>query len=139
MCRTNAYSYNYSAPLVSTNFHPTGWSQAKGNALQAPMGHAGEFDWPTYLATTGATAVPPHLLSGGGGGAVVVGMKLEAVDVQNPLLTCVASVVKVEGTGAAAGTTITVSFDGWGDRLPLPARHIISPRRDTYIVPPPCV
>ena len=52
--------------------------------------------WDTYLARTGATAVPPRAFKPRSPVGFKAGMKLECVDPRNPQLIRVASVLTVK-------------------------------------------
>jgi hypothetical protein len=59
-------TYDYRAPLDSSDLRPIGWMKRHGSQLprqlQPPRGHAGAFDWDEYLRSLNAQAVDPNLL-----------------------------------------------------------------------------
>lgn len=98
----------------STDLHPNGYCEHKGELLQPPLGFMGNpSSWNTFLKRTKSTASfapasffkpePPTPTAN----FFEVGMKLEAVDRKNAQLICPATV------GAIDKDQIHVEFDGW--------------------------
>lgn len=99
------FCYHIKSPCI----FPAGFCDEKGIPLTPPKGYeAGTFAWSRYLAETGnvpATQslfnhyVPLH--------GFVTGMKIEAADLMDPRLVCIATLAKV------VGRLLKVHFDGW--------------------------
>ncbi|XP_037073900.1 lethal(3)malignant brain tumor-like protein 2 [Pollicipes pollicipes] len=90
------FCYHASSPYI----FPPGFCRTVGVALTPPHGHAADtFSWEAYLASQpGAQAAPP-------------GQRLEAVDLMDPQLVCVATVA------AVVGRLLRIHFDGWEERF----------------------
>ncbi|XP_066521367.1 lethal(3)malignant brain tumor-like protein 2 isoform X2 [Hoplias malabaricus] len=88
---------------------PSGYCQNNDIPLTLPPGydHA-TFTWPKYMEETGAVAAPRRLFNTDPAGhGFVPGMKLEAVDLMEPRLVCVATVQR------CVGRLLLLHFDGW--------------------------
>jgi len=106
--------------VTSTSVFPAGYCRENGVKVQGPEGFvdaSGQFQWSKYLEHCDAIAAPSKLfqcnrtsLMNGPMHQFKVGMKLEAVDLLNPHLICVATVVK-----CMAGSLLQIHFDGWVD------------------------
>eukprot|EP00117_Sycon_ciliatum_P024546 scpid10559/ scgid4377/ Lethal(3)malignant brain tumor-like protein 1; L(3)mbt protein homolog; L3MBTL1 len=118
-------SYNYWCDLTDKDIHPVGWCAANHTALQPPHGLAFG-GWESYLARNNYKRVPigaftnlqkSGMITSNEATAplssainnVSVGMRLEAVDIQNPSMTCVASISAVD----VRANTVEIYFDGW--------------------------
>lgn len=103
--------YDFWVNADSADIRPTGWCKDHNHKLHPPKGHSEtEFDWETYLQSTGSHAAPPTLFAYRAADCGFrVGMKLEAVDRKNPGLVCVASVADV------INNRFLVHFDNWDD------------------------
>ncbi|KAJ3631401.1 hypothetical protein MTP99_012530 [Tenebrio molitor] len=99
------FCYHIKSPCI----FPVGFCEKYGIPLTPPKSYDPEtFTWTTYLAETNNEAASPELFSSyiplhG----FVPGMKIEAADLMDPRLVCVATVAKV------AGRLLKVHFDGW--------------------------
>ncbi|XP_044733655.1 polycomb protein Sfmbt [Chrysoperla carnea] len=99
------FCYHISSPCI----FPVGFCEMNSIPLTPPKGYdASTFNWIRYLQETNNIAapeclfardIPPHNFK--------VGMKLEAADLMDPRLVCVATISRV------VGRLIKVSFDGW--------------------------
>lgn len=99
------FCYHARSPCI----FPVGFCESHGIPLTPPKGYETyTFTWRSYLAATNeipATAVlfdtyvPSH--------GFAVGMKIEAADLMDPKLVCVATISKV------VGRLLRVHFDGW--------------------------
>ncbi|XP_028843837.1 lethal(3)malignant brain tumor-like protein 2 isoform X2 [Denticeps clupeoides] len=88
---------------------PTGYCQKHNIPLTLPPGYdPATFTWPKYLEETTSVAAPRRLFNTDEvGHGFVTGMKLEAVDLMEPRLVCVATVRRCEGR------LLLLHFDGW--------------------------
>lgn len=99
------FCYHSTSPCI----FPVGFCESNQIALTPPKGYdPATFNWKDYLQETNNTAapeslfireIPPHNFN--------IGMKLEAADLMDPRLVCVATISRV------VGRLIKVSFDGW--------------------------
>ncbi|XP_019866185.1 polycomb protein Sfmbt isoform X2 [Aethina tumida] len=101
------FCYHVKSPCI----FPVGFCERSGIPLTPPMGYGQAlFNWTQYLRDTNNEAAEPSCfnnyvpLHG-----FVAGMKIEAADLMDPRLVCVATVAKV------AGRILKVHFDGWED------------------------
>ncbi|XP_041669998.1 lethal(3)malignant brain tumor-like protein 4 isoform X2 [Cheilinus undulatus] len=103
--------YDFWENADSAHIRPAGWCKDNNHKLHPPKGQSeAEFDWPSYLQSTGSEAAPPTLFTRGTAScSFTMGMKLEAVDRKNPGLVCVASVADV------IDDHFLVHFDNWDD------------------------
>uniref|UniRef100_A0A3Q3JH69 SAM domain-containing protein n=1 Tax=Monopterus albus TaxID=43700 RepID=A0A3Q3JH69_MONAL len=103
--------YDFWVNADSADIRPTGWCKDHNHKLHPPKGEHRklQFDWETYLQSTGSHAAPPTLFAYRADCGFRVGMKLEAVDRKNPGLVCVASVADV------INNRFLVHFDNWDD------------------------
>ncbi|XP_054260917.1 polycomb protein Sfmbt isoform X2 [Macrosteles quadrilineatus] len=99
------FCYHMSSPYI----FPAGFCASNSIPLSPPKAwENAQFDWAEYLKTTGTTAAPLHLFNREiPNHGFVVGMKLEAVDLMEPRLVCVATVSRV------IGRLLKIHFDGW--------------------------
>lgn len=90
---------------------PIGFCEKNDIALKVPHGYDSRtFSWPEYLKATRAKAAPAHLFNYEyPGHRFSPNMKLEAVDLMQPSLVCVATVRR------CVGRLLLVHFDGWDD------------------------
>uniref|UniRef100_A0A4W4FI38 Lethal(3)malignant brain tumor-like protein 2 n=1 Tax=Electrophorus electricus TaxID=8005 RepID=A0A4W4FI38_ELEEL len=88
---------------------PTGYCQSNDIALTLPPGYdQATFTWPKYLEETASVAAPRRLFNTDyTGHGFAPGMKLEAVDLMEPRLVCVATVQR------SVGRLLLLHFDGW--------------------------
>ncbi|KAF6037969.1 MBTD1 [Bugula neritina] len=93
---------------TSASILPIGYCDTHDIPLTPPKGHVGKFVWQQYLKDTKSRAAPVacfttrppnHMFK--------VGMKLEAVDLIDPRLICVATVAQ------CVGRLLKIHFDGW--------------------------
>ncbi|KAK2715445.1 MBT domain-containing protein 1-like [Artemia franciscana] len=104
---TNRFCFH----ITNFNLFYVGFCEENGITINPPYGYKkGNFRWTNYLKNTHSKPVTkdmiqreehPH--------DFVIGMKLEAVDLMNPYLICVATVVNV------IGRLLRIRFDGWGE------------------------
>jgi len=118
----DAESKCYIHHYTSTSVFPAGYSRQNNVRVQGPEqfhdnNGAGHFMWSKYLDSCDAIAAPSKLFqcerttpTSNPCHQFKVGMKLEAVDLLNPHLICVATVVK-----CMAGSLLQIHFDGWVD------------------------
>ncbi|KAJ8927176.1 hypothetical protein NQ314_020452 [Rhamnusium bicolor] len=99
------FCYHVKSPCI----FPVGFCEKYNIPLTPPRGYdQTSFNWPTYLQQTNNRPADPSLfntyvpLHG-----FVPGMKIEAADLMDPRLVCVATVAKV------VGRLLKVHFDGW--------------------------
>ncbi|XP_051968451.1 lethal(3)malignant brain tumor-like protein 2 isoform X1 [Xyrauchen texanus] len=88
---------------------PVGYCQNNNINLTLPPGYVQEtFTWHKYLEEVGAVAAPQRLFNTDAAGhGFTTGMKLEAVDLMEPRLVCVATVRR------CVGRLLLLHFDGW--------------------------
>ncbi|XP_042559100.1 lethal(3)malignant brain tumor-like protein 2 isoform X2 [Clupea harengus] len=88
---------------------PTGYCDKNDIPLTLPPGHQlATFSWVKYLEESGAVAAPKRLFNTDEvGHGFIRGMKLEAVDLMEPRLVCVATVQR------CVGRLLLLHFDGW--------------------------
>ncbi|KHN84700.1 MBT domain-containing protein 1 [Toxocara canis] len=91
---------------------PVGYCEKYGIKLKGPQGE-GKFDWKSHLKQSKSVAAPDVLFDDDEQPAILnkfkVGAKLEAVDMCEPHLICVATVA------AHKGRLLQIKFDGWDD------------------------
>ncbi|KAH8383657.1 hypothetical protein KR009_009942 [Drosophila setifemur] len=138
--------YDFWVNADSQDIFPPGWCDETLRVLQAPNGYCSErFSWSRYLVKTGVKAAPRALFTHlnmtpqtGIRNGFVVGMRLEAEDLNDTGKICVATVADI------LDERIRVHFDGWDDCYDLWV-HISSPYihpcgwhegRQQLIVPP---
>lgn len=99
------FCYHVKSPCI----FPVGFCQRNNIPLTPPKGYNQHtFNWDDYLFRTGAQAADPslfntHIPYHG----FRVGMKIEAADLMDPRLVCVATIARV------VGRLLKVHFDGW--------------------------
>uniref|UniRef100_A0A6Q2XMN2 Lethal(3)malignant brain tumor-like protein 2 n=1 Tax=Esox lucius TaxID=8010 RepID=A0A6Q2XMN2_ESOLU len=88
---------------------PIGYCQKHNIQLTPPPGYDWKtFTWAKYLEDKGAVAAPARLFNTDGSGhGFAQNMKLEAVDLMDPRLVCVATVRR------CVGRLLLLHFDGW--------------------------
>ncbi|KAI2658504.1 Lethal(3)malignant brain tumor-like protein 2 [Labeo rohita] len=88
---------------------PVGYCENNDIPLTLPPGYDhGTFTWTKYLEETGTVAAPRRLFNTDDvGHGFTSGMKLEAVDLMEPRLVCVATVRR------CVGRLLLLHFDGW--------------------------
>jgi len=94
---------------TSSSIFPVNFCKNNNLELTPPKSTVStSFDWDKYLEETKSKAAPKSLfVSRNQSTNFQVGMKLEAVDLMEPHLICVATVVKV------VGNLLCIHFDGW--------------------------
>ncbi|KAK3522678.1 hypothetical protein QTP86_029156 [Hemibagrus guttatus] len=104
-------SYDYWCDVTSPYIHPVGWCQENGRTLTTPPGScdAENFSWERYLEETSSLAAPARSFKVKPHHSFQVNMKLEAVDVRNPVMVRVATVVDRDEY------RVKIHFDGWMD------------------------
>ncbi|GIX76521.1 MBT domain-containing protein 1 [Caerostris extrusa] len=100
----DCFCYHASSPCI----FPVGFCESNNIYLTPPRGYKGDFKWAEYLKKTKSEAAPVDLFRHSDHG-FKEGMFLEAVDLMEPRLICVAYVTKV------VGRLLKVHFDGWED------------------------
>ncbi|XP_077595433.1 lethal(3)malignant brain tumor-like protein 2 isoform X2 [Stigmatopora nigra] len=90
---------------------PRDFCKRNGIPLTVPAGWEPEtFSWENYLEDTISKAAPHHLFNTDyPGHGISPNMKLEAVDLMEPRLVCVATVKR------CVGRLLLIHFDGWDD------------------------
>ncbi|XP_030754789.1 polycomb protein Sfmbt isoform X2 [Sitophilus oryzae] len=103
------FCYHVKSPCI----FPVGFCQKHNIPLTPPKGYGQDtFDWSKYLMGTGHIPADPSLfntyvpLHG-----FVPGMKIEAADLMDPRLVCIATIDKV------VGRLLKVHFDGWEEEF----------------------
>ncbi|XP_025830854.1 polycomb protein Sfmbt isoform X2 [Agrilus planipennis] len=101
------FCYHVSSPCI----FPIGFCQRHSIPLTPPKGYdSATFNWKRYLLDTSNVPVNPCMFAPlKTNHGFVEGMKMEAADLMDPRLVCVATVAKV------AGRLLKVHFDGWED------------------------
>ncbi|XP_054717837.1 MBT domain-containing protein 1-like [Uloborus diversus] len=103
---TDCFCYHASSPSI----FPVGFCEENGIKLTTPKGYDGTFNWPDYLKKTKSKAAPiGHFQRPIPSHGFEEGMHLEAVDLMEPRLICVAYVRRV------VGRLLRVHFVGWQD------------------------
>lgn len=92
---------------------PIGFCEKNNIPLTVPQGYDSKtFSWTKYLQETQTKAAPPHLFNSDyPGHSFSPNMKLEAVDLMEPGLVCVATVKR------CVGRLLLIHFDGWEDEF----------------------
>merc|ERR1740128_448057 len=103
------FCYHVSSACIAS----PGFCEANAITLKPPDDHEGRFRWGDYLRQLKTSSAPdclfpkderePHQLR--------VGMRVEAADLMDPRLVCVATIAQV------AGRLVRVHFDGWSDEF----------------------
>ncbi|KAM9773113.1 lethal(3)malignant brain tumor-like protein 2 isoform 2-T2 [Syngnathus typhle] len=90
---------------------PKGFCKKNNIPLTVPRGFDPRtFNWEDYLEQTNSKAAPPHLFNTDyPGHGFTPNVKLEAVDLMEPRLVCVATVKR------CVGRLLLIHFDGWDD------------------------
>lgn len=99
------FCYHISSPCI----FPAGFCASNSIPLTPPKGYeVATFQWDTYLRDTNNIAASVHLFNRDmPNHGFVAGMKMEAADLMDPRLVCVATVAKV------VGRLLKIRFDGW--------------------------
>ncbi|XP_075429987.1 lethal(3)malignant brain tumor-like protein 2 isoform X2 [Ascaphus truei] len=94
---------------TSRSIFQVGFCQTNNIDLTSPKGYAsGSFSWDTYLVDTNSKAAPARLFNTDCPcHGFTSGMKLEAVDLMEPRLICVATIKRV------VQRLLRIHFDGW--------------------------
>ncbi|KAK0077711.1 hypothetical protein PV325_003554 [Microctonus aethiopoides] len=101
------FCYNVSSPCI----FPIGFCAQHGLPLTPPKSYdPTTFSWDTYLAETNTIPAPVNLFNREiPQHGFIEGMRLEAADLMDPRLVCVATISRV------IGRLLRVHFDGWED------------------------
>ncbi|XP_034936370.1 polycomb protein Sfmbt-like isoform X2 [Chelonus insularis] len=101
------FCYNSNSPCI----FPVGFCAQNGLPLTPPKGcDPTTFSWNAYLAETNALPAPVQLFNREiPQHGFIEGMRLEAADLMDPRLVCVATITRV------IGRLLRVHFDGWED------------------------
>lgn len=101
------FCYHSSSACIA----PPGFCEANAITLKPPDDYDGRFRWGDYLRQTKATPAPESLFGSRDEGMpqIRVGMRVEAADLMDPRLVCVATIAQI------AGRLVRVHFDGWSD------------------------
>ncbi|KAG8543401.1 hypothetical protein GDO81_024770 [Engystomops pustulosus] len=96
---------------TSNSIFPVGFCEKNNIELTPPKGYTVEdFSWQSYMEKTNSKAAPALLFNTNcPNHGFKPGMKLEAVDLMEPHLICVATVVRV------VHRLLRIHFDGWDD------------------------
>ncbi|CAG7704205.1 unnamed protein product [Allacma fusca] len=99
------FCYHITSPYI----FPCGFSAANGVVLTPPLGYAKDtFEWQKYLQSTNTKAAPlRNLKKTPLEHELKVKMRLEAADLMDPRLICVATISQV------VGRLLKIHFDGW--------------------------
>ena len=107
-------NFDFWTVVDSPYLNPVGWCSSNNKVLTPPLGSkfsTTNFSWPVYLSTTTSSPVPSWAFRPAGTvkgkTEFSAGMRLEAVDLHNPSLVRVASVV------ATKARRVKVHYDGW--------------------------
>lgn len=101
------FCYNSSSPCI----FPIGFCAQHGLPLTPPKGYdPTTFTWDLYIAETNTIPAPVQLFNRDiPQHGFIEGMRLEAADLMDPRLVCVATITRV------IGRLLRVHFDGWED------------------------
>ena len=100
------FCYHASSPCI----FPVGFCELNQLDLTPPRGYKGDFNWFRYLQETKSAAAPVPLFKKDiPKHGFKEGMHVEAVDLMEPRLICVATITKV------VGRLLRVHFAGWDD------------------------
>ncbi|XP_011311275.1 polycomb protein Sfmbt isoform X2 [Fopius arisanus] len=101
------FCYNVSSPCI----FPIGFCAQHGLPLTPPKGYdPTAFTWDSYLSESNTIPAPVQLFNRDvPQHGFVEGMRLEAADLMDPRLVCVATITRV------IGRLLRVHFDGWED------------------------
>ncbi|XP_069050553.1 MBT domain-containing protein 1 isoform X2 [Lepisosteus oculatus] len=95
---------------TSPSIFPAGFCEINTIELTPPRGYTKlPFKWFDYLRETGSIAAPVKLFNKVPNHGFRTGMKLEAVDLMEPRLVCVATVTRI------VHRLLRIHFDGWED------------------------
>lgn len=108
MCPTGSdwFCYHATSPYI----FPPGFCKKNNLKLTVPKPEEGSFDWDEYLLKTGSRAAPSMLFNKEiPKHGFKEGMLIEAVDLMQSRLVCVATVAKV------VGRLLRIHFNGWDE------------------------
>ncbi|XP_017781166.1 PREDICTED: polycomb protein Sfmbt isoform X2 [Nicrophorus vespilloides] len=99
------FCYHKNSPCI----FPVGFCLKNSITLTPPKGYEAKlFSWPVYLLATSNVPIPENLLNSYiPPHGFKEGMKIEAADLMDPRLVCVATIARV------VGRLLKVHFDGW--------------------------
>ncbi|VDI33845.1 Hypothetical predicted protein [Mytilus galloprovincialis] len=101
---TDWFNYHSTSPCI----FPVGFCEVNGIELTPPRGYKGQFKWFEYLRQTKSSAAPVKLFDKEiPKHGFKPANKVEAVDLMEPRLICVATVSRV------VGRLLRIHFDGW--------------------------
>lgn len=94
---------------TSSSLFPAGYCHKNSLRLHEPFGFKGRFSWKNYLNSTNSEFAPTDLFNADTSmhNPFKCGMKLESVDLMEPKMVCVATVV------AVVDRLLRLNFDGW--------------------------
>lgn len=102
------FCYHATSPCI----FPPGFCKENNIQLYTPSSYKKEFDWDEYLQATESIAAPSYLFHREvPDHGIKEGDLLEAVDLMEPRLICVATVVRV------VGRLLRIHFNGWEDNF----------------------
>ena len=101
------FCYHVSSACIA----PPGFCEANAISLKPPDDYEGRFRWGDYLRQNKATPASEALFGNREETApqLRVGMRVEAADLTDPRLVCIATIAQV------AGRLVRIHFDGWSD------------------------
>lgn len=105
---SGTFCYHASSACIA----PPGFCETNAITLKPPEDYDGRFRWGDYLRLTKAFGAPEALFGNRDihpSQQLRVGMRVEAADLMDPRLVCVATVAQV------AGRLVRIHFDGWSD------------------------
>lgn len=105
--------YDYWCDLSSPYVHQVGWCQANAKALSPPPSWTNikTFTWEKYLEHTNSKRIPQRAFRNRSISDFESNTKLEVVDIRNPSLIRVATIVKTDSN------RLLIHYDGWPDYL----------------------
>lgn len=108
----SVFCYHSSSACIA----PAGFCAENGIALQPPKNYQAirQFRWRDYLIRTGSVAAPESLFRSPPhrpAPELRVGERVEATDLMDPSLVCVATIARI------AGRLVRIHFDGWADNF----------------------
>merc|ERR1740128_1317846 len=106
------FCYHVSSACIA----PAGFCEANAITLKPPEDYEGRFRWGDYLRQLKAVSSPECLFPvkeerEQHPNTLRVGMRVEAADLMDPRLVCVATIAQL------AGRLVRVHFDGWSDEF----------------------
>lgn len=101
------FCYHSSSACIA----PPGFCEANAITLKPPENYEGRFRWGDYLRQSKSVPAPESLFGSREETPpqLRVGMRVEAADLMDPRLVCVATIAQI------AGRLVRIHFDGWSD------------------------